>query len=81
MSYSDHNPAPSQQVLDQCAQVAIGDPAFRISMIKSWCWENKLSLIWCDFLHTADVSPLFDYVATFYFASESDATFFRLKWQ
>lgn len=72
---------PPQQVLDQCHQVLIGDPAFRMWAMKKWCWENDLSLLHSEIIETADVSVEFDHVAAFYFTKAKDATAFTLKYK
>ena len=81
MIYSNYAIEPPREVLDHCAEVLIGDPGVRIRTMKKWCWDNDLSLIWCDCVETADVSALYDSVAAFYFYLEADATLFRLKWK
>ena len=74
-------PRPPQNLLDQCTEVIIGDPAFRMWAMKKYCWENKLSLVWSELIETADVSSQFDEVAVFYFIDAQDATVFTLKFK
>jgi len=74
-------PRPPESVLDQCHQVFIGDPAFRMWAMKKFCWANKLSLVWSELVETSDVSAYFDEAAAFYFVDPADATFFTLKFK
>jgi len=75
------NLRPTEAQLDQCHLVTIADPAFRMRAMKTWCWENHLSLIWSEILDTTDVSYTYDQVAGFYFIDEKDATVFTLKFK
>jgi hypothetical protein len=75
------NLRPTESQLDQCHLVVIADPAFRMRAMKTWCWENHLSLIWSEILDTTDVSYTYDQVAGFYFIDEKDATVFTLKFK
>ena len=74
-------PRPAESVLDQCHEVIVNDPAFRMWAMKKFCRENNLSLVWSELVDTADVSALFDEAAAFYFVDPADATFFRLKFK
>ena len=74
-------PKPPDSVLNRCHQVLIGDPAFHVKRMRSWCYENQLSLVWWELVETADVSDYFDQVAAFYFANARDATMFSLKFK
>jgi hypothetical protein len=74
-------PRPADTVLDQCHQVFIGDPAFRMWAMKKYCRENNLSLVWSELVETSDVSVFFDEVCAFYFIDPADATLFRLKFK
>ncbi len=74
-------PRPTDQVLEQCQCVLIGDPAFKMWQMKKYCWENNLSLIWTELVETSDVSAYFDEMAAFYFVQERDATLFSLKYK
>jgi len=49
--------------------------------MKTWCWENHLSLIWSEVLDTTDVSYTYDHVAGFWFIDQKDATAFTLKYK
>jgi predicted solute-binding protein len=73
------NLRPTEQVLEQCHQVFIGDPAFRMWRMKQYCREQNLSLLWSELVETSDVSAFFDEVSAFYFIEAKDATLFRLK--
>jgi hypothetical protein len=75
------NLRPTEAQLDQCHLVAIADPAVRMRAMKTWCWENHLSLIWSEVLDTTDVSYTYDQVAGFYFIDEKDAVLFSLKFK
>lgn len=72
---------PTETVLDQCHLVAVADPAFRMREMRTWCWENGLSLLWSEVLDTTDVSYTYDHVAGFYFIDEKDAMMFTLKFK
>jgi hypothetical protein len=74
-------PRPEDEVLDQCHEVIINDPAFRMWVMKKYCWENKLSLVWSELVDTTDVSVYFDEACAFYFIDPADATLFRLKFK
>jgi hypothetical protein len=74
-------PRPADSVLDQCHEVVINDPAFRMWAMKKFCRENNLSLVWSELVDTTDVSAFFDEAAAFYFIDPADATFFRLKFK
>jgi hypothetical protein len=75
------NLRPAQHLLDQCCLVAIADPAVRMRAMKTWCWENNLSLFWSEVLDTTDLSYTYDQVAGFYFIDEKDATVFTLRFK
>jgi hypothetical protein len=74
-------PRPEDEVLDQCHEFIINDPAFRMWAMKKYCWENKLSLVWSELVDTTDVSVYFDEACAFYFIDPADATLFRLKFK
>ena len=74
-------PRPAESVLDQCHEVIVNDPAFRMWAMKKYCRENKLSLVWSELVDTTDVSAFFDEAAAFYFVDPADATLFRLKFK
>ena len=74
-------PKPPQEALDQCFCVYIGDPAFHIKKMRNWCYEQGISLVYWELQEVADVSPMFDDVAVFYFADARDATLFSLKYK
>ena len=81
MYVNNYNPTPPKEILDQCHQVLIGDPAFLMWQMKRWCREQNLSLLWTELIETADVSAMFDEVAAFYFVDAKDATMFSLKFK
>ena len=72
---------PPEKILDQCHQVFITEPAFRMWQMRRWCREQNLSLLWTELIETADVSAMFDEVAAFYFVDAKDATMFSLKFK
>ena len=72
---------PEQHLLDQCHLVSIADPAFRMRAMKTWCWENCLSLLWSELIDTSDVDYNYDHVAGFWFIDEKDAVVFTLKYK
>jgi len=74
-------PRPSDDVLDQCHEVTIGDPAFRMWQMKRFCREQNLSLVWSELVETSDVSAFFDEACAFYFIDPADATLFTLKFK
>ena len=74
-------PRPPEEVLNQCHQVLIGDPAFRMWQMKRYCRDNNLSLVWSELVETTDVSVYFDEVSAFYFIDPADATLFRLRFK
>jgi hypothetical protein len=74
-------PRPADSVLDQCHAVYINDPAFRMWVMKKFCREQNLSLVWTELVETSDVSAYFDEAAAFYFVDPADATLFRLKFK
>jgi hypothetical protein len=49
--------------------------------MKTWCWENHLSLIWSELIDTSDVDYNYDHVAGFWFIDQKDATVFTLKYK
>jgi hypothetical protein len=75
------NLRPPEAMLEQCHQVLIGDPAFRMWQMKRYSQEQNLSLIWSELVETNDVSAFFDEVCVFYFIDPADATLFRLKFK
>jgi hypothetical protein len=83
MINSEHmlNLRPTDAQLDQCHLVAVGDPSVRMREMRTWCWENNLSLIWSEVLDTTDVSYTYDHVAGFYFIDEKDAMVFTLRFK
>lgn len=74
-------PRPPDSVLNQCQEVIVNDPAFRMWKMREFCRENKLSLVWSELVDTTDVSAFFDEAAAFYFIDPADATLFRLKFK
>ena len=72
---------PTDDVLKQCHQVLIGDPAFHIKKMRNWCYDQNLSLVYWELQEVADISPMFDDVAAFYFIDAKDATMFSLKFK
>jgi predicted solute-binding protein len=74
-------PRPPDDILDQCHQVIIGDPAFRMWQMKQFCREQDLSLVWSELIETSDVSAYFDEACAFYFTEARDATLFNLKFK
>jgi hypothetical protein len=72
---------PTETVLGQCHLVTIADPAFRMREIKTWCWENRLSLLWSELIDTSDVDYNYDHVAGFWFIDARDATAFTLRYK
>jgi hypothetical protein len=72
---------PSETTLDQCHLVTIADPAFGMREMKTWCWENNLSLMWSELVDTTDVDYTYDHVSGFWFIDERDATVFTLKFK
>jgi len=72
---------PTDAHLDQCHLVTIADPAVGMRAMKTWCWGNKLSLIWSELIDTSDADYNYDHVAGFYFMNEKDATVFTLKFK
>ena len=74
-------PRPTEEVLAQCHEVIINDPAFRMWKMKEFCRNNSLSLVWSELVDTSDVSAYFDEACAFYFIDPADATLFRLKFK
>jgi hypothetical protein len=74
-------PRPTDEALDKCHQILIGDPVVPMWRMKKWCYENNLSLVWYELVETADVSPTVDAVAGFWFIDGRDATLFSLKYK
>jgi hypothetical protein len=74
-------PRPSDEILDRCHEVTIGDPAFRMWQMKKFCRERNLSLVWSELVETSDVSAFFDESCAFYFIDAKDATMFSLKFK
>jgi hypothetical protein len=74
-------PRPPDDVLSQCHEVVINDPAFRMWKMKKFCVEQNLSLVWSELVDTTDVSAYFDEACAFYFIDAADATLFRLKFK
>jgi hypothetical protein len=74
-------PRPEDEVLGQCHEIVINDPAFRMWAMKKYCLENKLSLVWSELVDTTDVSAYFDEACAFYFIDPADATLFSLKFK
>lgn len=73
---------PPQHLLDLCTEIVFYDidtPPWRM---KKWCRENKLSLVWFEFLDLADLSSsIHDSAYIFYFIDAEDATIFTLKFK
>ena len=74
-------PRPEDEVLNQCHEIVINDPAFRMWAMKKYCLENKLSLVWSELVDTTDVSAYFNEACAFYFIDPADATLFSLKFK
>ena len=72
---------PSFQVLKKCHLVTIPDPAFRRRDMKTWCWNNHLSLVWAELVDVSDVDYNYDSMAGFYFMNPQCATLFTLKYK
>ena len=72
---------PSFQVLKKCHLVTIPEPAFRMRDMKTWCWNNQLSLVWAELVDVSDVDYNYDSMAGFYFTSPQCATLFTLKYK
>ena len=79
----DHiaNLKPDEATLDRCHLVTIGDPAAGMRAMKTWCWNNHLSLLWSELIDTSDVDYTYDHVAGFWFIDARDATAFTLKFK
>jgi hypothetical protein len=79
----DHirNLRPTDAQLGQCHLVTIADSAVGMRVMKTWCWENRLSLMWSELVDTSDVDYTYDHVAGFWFIDEKDATVFTLKFK
>jgi hypothetical protein len=75
------NLRPTDTELDLCHLVTIADPAFHMRVMKTWCWENHLSLIWSELIDTSDVDYNYDHVAGFWFIDARDATAFTLRYK
>jgi hypothetical protein len=67
------NLKPTDAELNQCHLVTIA--------MKTWCWENNLSLIWSELIDTSDVDYNYDHVAGFWFIDARDATAFTLRYK
>lgn len=74
-------PRPAQEALDQCFCVYIGDPEFHMKKMRQWCYDQNLSLAYCELQEVSDVSPMFDNVVAFWFIDPADATAFTLKFK
>jgi hypothetical protein len=74
-------PRPPANVLDQCHEVVINDPAFRMWRMKEFCRNQNLSLAWSELVENSDVNVFFDEVCVFYFIDPADATLFSLKFK
>jgi hypothetical protein len=83
MIHPDHiqNLRPTDAELDQYYLVTIADPAVGMRAMKTWCWENKLSLIWSELVDTSDIDYMYDHVCGFWFIDKKDATLFTLKYK
>ena len=75
------NLRPTETELDRCHLVTIADPATGMRAMKTWCWENSLSLLWSELIDTTDVGYMYDHVCGFWFIDEKDATVFTLKYK
>ena len=74
-------PRPPDSILERCHCVHIGDPAFHFKQMRTWCWNNDLSLVWSELVDTSDIDYNYDHVAAFYFVEAKDATIFSLKFK
>ena len=74
-------PRPSEDALEKCHCITIGNPAFRVWAIKKYCIENNLSLVWSELVDSTDVGVYFDEVAAYYLIDPADATFSNLKYK
>ena len=72
---------PSDRALENCYLVTVPEPAFLIRYMKTWCFDNKLSLVWSELIDTSDVDYHYDNIAGFYFIDARDATMFTLKFK
>jgi hypothetical protein len=72
---------PTESRLDRCHLVTIADPAVGMRAMRSWCWENNLSLIWSELVDTSDADYNYDHVCGFWFIDQKDATAFTLKYK
>lgn len=72
---------PSDQVLDKCHEVLIGDPAQPFWAMRKYCRDNDLSLLWAEINDVSDHSYQWDEMAAFYFIDAEDATIFTLKFK
>ena len=75
------NLRPTDAELGQYHLVTIADPAFGMRAMKTWCWENNLSLMWSELVDTTDVDYTYDHVSGFWFIDQKDATVFTLKFK
>jgi hypothetical protein len=72
---------PVHQLLDNCAVIYIGDPVFPRRAMKSFCFENNLSLVWCELLDDWQVVGKDSIGVLFYFTQAKHATLFSLKFR
>jgi hypothetical protein len=72
---------PPQELLDQCYQVFLSDPAEPMWRMKKWARTHCQSFVWAELVDTSDVDYNYDSVSAFYFTSEADKILFALKWK
>jgi hypothetical protein len=72
---------PGHQLLDSCTVIYIGDPVFPRQVMKSFCFENHLSLVWCELLDDWQVVGKDSVGVLFYFIQATHATMFSLKFK
>jgi hypothetical protein len=75
------NLRPTDAELDLYHLVTLADPEFHMRAMKTWCWENHLSLIWSELIDTSDVDYNYDHVCGFWFIDAQDATVFTLRYK
>ena len=81
MHVNNYDLTPPRELLDQCYQVLLSDPAEPMWQMKKWARTHCQSFVWAELVDTSDVDYNYDSVSAFYFSKEADKIMFALKWK
>ena len=81
MHVNNYDLTPPRELLDQCYQVLLSDPAEPMWQMKKWARTHCQSFVWAELVDTSDVDYNYDSISAFYFSKEADKIMFALKWK